>query len=69
MTDELSRLQSETEAALAAAADLQFAMQDITSRFEKQTGKKVHVVYGSSGNFAQQLRSAVPVKDQPEYDF
>ena len=45
---------------IAAAADLQFAMQDITARFQQQTGKKVQVVYGSSGNFAQQLRSGAP---------
>ena len=45
---------------VAAAADLQFAMQDITSRFAQQTGKKVQVVYGSSGNFAQQLRNGAP---------
>jgi molybdate transport system substrate-binding protein len=45
---------------IAAAADLQFAMQDITTRFQQQTGRKVQVVYGSSGNFAQQLRSGAP---------
>lgn len=45
---------------VAAAADLQFAMQDISARFEKQTGKKVQLVYGSSGNFAQQVRSGAP---------
>jgi len=45
---------------IAAAADLQFAMQDITARFQQQTGKQVQVVYGSSGNFAQQLRSGAP---------
>jgi len=45
---------------VAAASDLQFAMQDITSRFAQQTGKKVQVVYGSSGNFAQQLRNGAP---------
>ena len=51
---------SAQDLSVAAAADLQFAMQAITSRFEKQTGKKVQVVYGSSGNFAQQLRSGAP---------
>ena len=45
---------------MAAAADLQFAMQDIASRFEKQTGKSVKVIYGSSGNFAQQLQNGAP---------
>jgi molybdate transport system substrate-binding protein len=48
------------EITVAAAADLQFAMQDITARFEKDTGKKVKVVYGSSGNFFQQIQNGAP---------
>jgi len=45
---------------IAAAADLQFAMQDIASRFQKETGKNVKVIYGSSGNFFQQLQNGAP---------
>lgn len=45
---------------MAAAADLQFAMQDITVRFQKKTGKSVTVSYGSSGNFFQQLQNGAP---------
>ncbi|HVO64298.1 MAG TPA: molybdate ABC transporter substrate-binding protein [Terriglobales bacterium] len=45
---------------VAAAADLQFAMQDIAARFEKQTGKTVRVIYGSSGNFFQQIENGAP---------
>lgn len=45
---------------VAAAADLQFAMQDIAWRFQKETGTAVKVVYGSSGNFLQQLRNGGP---------
>jgi molybdate transport system substrate-binding protein len=45
---------------VAAAADLQFAMQDIAGRFKNQTGKQVKVIYGSSGNFTQQLRNSAP---------
>jgi molybdate transport system substrate-binding protein len=48
------------EIIVAAASDLQFAMQDITARFEKQTGKRVKVVYGSSGNFFQQIQNGAP---------
>jgi len=48
------------EITVAAAADLQFAMQDIAARFEKDTGKKVKVVYGSSGNFFQQIQNGAP---------
>jgi molybdate transport system substrate-binding protein len=48
------------EITLAAAADLQFAMQEVVGSFQKQTGKRVNVVYGSSGNFFEQIRSGAP---------
>jgi molybdate transport system substrate-binding protein len=48
------------EITVAAAADLQFAMQDIVNRFQKDTGKTVKVTYGSSGNFYQQLQNGAP---------
>ena len=48
------------EITVAAAADLQFAMQDIAARFEKDTGKKIKIVYGSSGNFFQQIQNGAP---------
>lgn len=55
-----SGLCSAQEIKVAAAADLQFAMQDIAARFQKDTGKAVTVIYGSSGNFAQQLQNGAP---------
>ena len=45
---------------IAAAADLQFAMQDVGARFEKTTGTSVRVTYGSSGNFFAQLQNGAP---------
>src|SRR5271170_3131188 len=48
------------EITIAAAADLQFAMQDIADRFQKETGKTVKLIYGSSGNFFQQLQNGGP---------
>jgi molybdate transport system substrate-binding protein len=48
------------ELTIAAAADLQFAMQDIAARFQHETGKAVRVSYGSSGNFYQQLANGAP---------
>jgi molybdate transport system substrate-binding protein len=48
------------EISVAAAADLQFAMRDLAGQFEKQTGIKVSVTYGSSGNFFAQLQYGVP---------
>jgi molybdate transport system substrate-binding protein len=45
---------------VAAAADLQSAMQDIGARFERDTGKKVKIIFGSSGNFFQQIQNGAP---------
>src|SRR5215475_13717015 len=55
-----SRLCAAQEITIAAAADLQFAMQDITARFQKETGKTVKIIYGSSGNFFQQIQNGAP---------
>ena len=48
------------EITVAAAADLQFAMQDIADRFQKETGKTIKLTYGSSGNFFQQIQNGAP---------
>src|SRR5215468_6107985 len=48
------------ELTVAAAADLQFAMQDISTRFQQKSGNHIKVIYGSSGNFAQQLQNGAP---------
>ena len=45
---------------MAAASDLQFTMQDIAAPFQKETGKSVQLIYGSSGNFFQQLQNGAP---------
>jgi len=45
---------------VAAAADLQSAMQDVAAQFQKETGKQVKLIYGSSGNFFQQLQNGAP---------
>jgi molybdate transport system substrate-binding protein len=46
--------------AIAAAADLKFALTEIAERFQQQTGKKVRLSFGSSGNFTQQLEQGAP---------
>src|ERR1700720_4309682 len=56
----LSQLCVAQEITVAAAADLQFAMQDIAARFQKETGKAVKLIYGSSGNFFQQIPNGAP---------
>ena len=48
------------EIRIAAAADLKFAMGELAGEFEKQTGAKVSVTYGSSGNFFSQLQNGAP---------
>src|SRR5260370_3921375 len=56
----ISQLCAEKEITVASEADLQSAMQDVGARFERQTGKKVKVIFGSSGNFFQQIQSGAP---------
>ena len=56
----ISNLCVAQEISVAAAADLQFAMQDIAARFQKETGKTVKATYGSSGNFLQQIQNGAP---------
>jgi len=48
------------ELRVAAAADLQFAMPELSERFERQTKVKVNVTYGSSGNFFAQMQNGAP---------
>jgi molybdate transport system substrate-binding protein len=45
---------------IAAAADLKFAMAGLASQFEKQSGVKLDVSYGSSGNFLTQIQNGAP---------
>src|SRR5271167_1034914 len=56
----ISQLCVAQEITVAAAADLQFAMQDVAARFQKETGKTVKLIYGSSGNFFQQIQNGAP---------
>jgi len=48
------------EITVAAAADLQFAFQEVAARFQKDTGKRAKVIYGSSGNFFTQIQNGAP---------
>jgi molybdate transport system substrate-binding protein len=48
------------EITVAAAADLQFAFQDVAARFQKETGKSVKLTFGSSGNFFAQIQNGAP---------
>ena len=45
---------------IAAASDLQFALAEIAEAFEAETGEPVELTFGSSGNFARQIRQGAP---------
>jgi molybdate transport system substrate-binding protein len=49
-----------SEVRVAAAADLKFAMSDLAAQYEKHTGSKLDVTYGSSGNFFSQMQNGAP---------
>jgi molybdate transport system substrate-binding protein len=48
------------EIRVAAAADLKFALDELGTQFEKQTGRRINVSYGSSGNFFAQIQNGAP---------
>ncbi len=45
---------------VAAASDLQFALEEIAAAFTAETGLRVRLSMGSSGNFARQIREGAP---------
>jgi molybdate transport system substrate-binding protein len=46
--------------AIAAASDLQFALEEVAAQFERDRGHKLRLVFGSSGNFYAQLLQDAP---------
>jgi molybdate transport system substrate-binding protein len=48
------------ELSIAAAADLNFALRDIASAYERETGNTLKISYGSSGNFFTQIQNGAP---------
>lgn len=53
-------LRAQTLPTVAAAADLKFAIEEVAARFEKETGQKLRLVFGSSGNFKTQILQGAP---------
>jgi molybdate transport system substrate-binding protein len=51
---------STTPPLVAAASDLQFALDEIVARFRRDTGIAPRVSYGSSGNFTRQIEQGAP---------
>lgn len=48
------------EPVVAAASDLQFALEEVAEAFARETGERVKVSYGSSGNFTRQIQQGAP---------
>jgi molybdate transport system substrate-binding protein len=55
-----SLISAAQQISVAVASDLQFALQDVKERFEKETGSRVQLVLGSSGNFFTQIQNGAP---------
>jgi len=45
---------------IAAASDLQFALNDIAEQFARERGQRVELVFGSSGSLARQIQDGAP---------
>jgi molybdate transport system substrate-binding protein len=45
---------------VAAAADLKFAMAELATEYQAQSGQSLDVTYGSSGNFFSQMQNGAP---------
>lgn len=48
------------ELAIAAAADLNYALNDLAQRFESSTGNKITLSFGGSGNLYSQIKNGAP---------
>lgn len=46
--------------AIAAAADLKFALAEVAARFSEETGQKLRISFGSSGTFMTQIEHGAP---------
>lgn len=48
------------EIVVAAAADLRFALQEIADQYQRQTGNRVKLSFGSSGSFYSLIENGAP---------
>jgi len=60
LASQLSGIAAAQELQVAAAADLQFVFQEVSVRFQKETGHAVKLTFGSSGNFFSQIQNGAP---------
>lgn len=45
---------------VAAASNLKFALDEVLAQFQRETGQRLRVVYGSSGQFFSQIMQGAP---------
>jgi molybdate transport system substrate-binding protein len=45
---------------IAAASDLQFALEEVAAQFQADTGQSVTLSFGSTGNLSRQIREGAP---------
>lgn len=45
---------------VAAASDLKFAVEEVAAQYRGEAGREVKLIFGSSGNFFQQIRQGAP---------
>ena len=55
----LSSSRAQAPATVAAASDLKFALEELAAPFERESGHKLRLVFGSSGTFYAQDRKSV----------
>jgi len=51
---------AQTSPTVAAASDLKFALEEVAGRFERESGHRLRLVFGSSGNFYAQILQGAP---------
>jgi molybdate transport system substrate-binding protein len=56
----MAPLQADEPPAIAAAASLRFALDEIAKVFEKETGQPVRITYGATGNLVHQIENGAP---------
>jgi molybdate transport system substrate-binding protein len=60
LAPDVARAQPGAEVLVAAASDLNFALKEILTEFEHDTGARVKLSLGSSGNLHAQIRNGAP---------
>ena len=60
LTGAPQRSSAENPPVIAAASSLRFVLQDVAEVFTRETGLRVRLSYGSSGNIARQIAQGAP---------